>query len=510
MLNFTENFEIFDDIVNGELNPVLLGEKDEKQLILYLEENYNQCEEMHLVKFEKKPNKRLELVSKHELSNAHPLVPEYFTQVALNFPKNKDFPIPDYVLRQLDIDLTNATINCIERTKKYNILGISRSTNWTSFTTDNLKYFYFNTLLSSSVKTIKKGLRQSFFSMDDIRLKQSVSRIQHLLNNFSVEILNSYDFSHQDLEYQVKDYYDNKDCLALVYLYLVDLVSFLEKEQKPHIDKDVKILFHSGILKKYEFLDKTKYIQKQFDEVELEPILRKILQTPLDKVLNICIENRLTYHEVNYFNQFLLTMERNFKTCVFEEVTQDHIIRFLFELNFNTYELVDFIIELMTRYLESLSDIKAKEAFLAERLKCIKQLITKSKEPYQKQIPPLKNLVLNWIEGELFYIRQTIEIENSNESSTYPIEFSKPDQKFVTNLSVPQLALFSKLLYESGIIQANSTQEMLKLVSNNVCTPQADEISVKSLSNNIYDIKQGSLDEVKSKLIDMINNVNAM
>lgn len=29
MENFTENFEIFDDIVNGELNPSLLGEKEE-------------------------------------------------------------------------------------------------------------------------------------------------------------------------------------------------------------------------------------------------------------------------------------------------------------------------------------------------------------------------------------------------------------------------------------------------------------------------------------------------
>lgn len=82
----------------------------------------------------------------------------------------------------------------------------------------------------------------------------------------------------------------------------------------------------------------------------------------------------------------------------------------------------------------------------------------------------------------------------------------KPD-KIGTTFSVPQLALFVRLMVELKIINPESLSAVLKDVAAIVSTPKTASISPESLRINYYTHDKVTINAVKDYLINMVNHL---
>ena len=81
-------------------------------------------------------------------------------------------------------------------------------------------------------------------------------------------------------------------------------------------------------------------------------------------------------------------------------------------------------------------------------------------------------------------------------------------EKITVNTNVGVLALLSKLLFQLEIVQAKGIQDLCRLISQHIKTENIEVLSVKNLKNSMYEPSQNNIDELKSKLIAMVNLLN--
>lgn len=102
-----------------------------------------------------------------------------------------------------------------------------------------------------------------------------------------------------------------------------------------------------------------------------------------------------------------------------------------------------------------------------------------------------------------------IFIKNKNLPVPVTPSIATTDPKPIeTTLSVPQLALFIKLLIDEGIIKNSSYRQLSKLVSKYFKTPYSEKLSAESLRLKTFSFEKQTVNKVKDVIIQLLNNVN--
>lgn len=81
-------------------------------------------------------------------------------------------------------------------------------------------------------------------------------------------------------------------------------------------------------------------------------------------------------------------------------------------------------------------------------------------------------------------------------------------EKIKSHLSVSQLALFCRLMYDQEAISVVKQTDILKFIANNFQTQNAPEISARSLRSKYYNIDLTTKEAVKDMLNKMIKTVD--
>lgn len=497
MTNINYEFEIFDDLLNDHLSV------SKNKIINELEESFDSCQNMIVGEFRKHKND-LQLKDKYEISIAHPLSENYFQNMFIPFEDNLENILSPKIIEELEVNAEEDSKVIIQEKGQIKVVGIATTSSWADFSHDRLIYCYFNNILRNQIAEIKRNLKLQLFPLDDIKIQQYVKRAQRILLNFATDIAINNELSTEELKFVISSEYTEKNKMSMIYIYIVDLISFLEKNFQPYIDPDLQIPFHSDIIHKYGFVDKAKYIKNKLEKCEIDKELKSIIDTPLNKILNLKMENRITYHEINYFSFFLSNLKRRFKEAKEDNFSIDYIVKFMFELDFNPYEMSEYMINLTNERVNSLKDNYQKEIFLNERYKCVSQIRVMALESYDKYTTPLKEAVLSWIESELHF-RQAL---NSKTGVPFKSCNQEGKTKLTLDLSVPQLALVAKILNEVNISSNSTKQDLANWISENIKTRSTDNISRKNLYNQMYNLNTSTISEVKAKIIEMLNLLN--
>jgi hypothetical protein len=80
---------------------------------------------------------------------------------------------------------------------------------------------------------------------------------------------------------------------------------------------------------------------------------------------------------------------------------------------------------------------------------------------------------------------------------------SNEGSKIQTSLTVPVLALLTRLFKEAGIYTNTNQTDILKSVSSHFTTPRQPEVSYGHLQTKYYQIDEGTKKKVSDLLIDM-------
>lgn len=496
-------YEIFDNLILGELDPFNNPDIDQKRIAPYMLETVGKCENIIIGKFKKERNKYV-LQEKTELTNAHPLACRYFRQTHIPSNQLADAMIPKDILKELDVSIEKIIKMVVTQTDVHKIITIGVESDWSEINQSRINYCYINKVLEQEVVHIMRNIKMKLFPLSDEQIERFVKRSQHTLLNHSTQIAINNSLTAKDTQLKIKTNYDEKDSMILAHSYIVDLMSFLEREYKQYLDEDLQIPYQSDLLKKNAFIQKAKTIVKLLKKLNVDAELIKIINEPLCKVLNLTSENRITYHEFRYYQIFLTGLER--ELVVNKNVDRDEVIRFLFQVEFNPIELTSFIVTQLNETLEKLKNDKSKMLFLMERQKCIQQITKISQEKYKKCNRALDHSVLNWISGEIRYLKKKSATEKELTKTT--METFTNQEKMVVKSNVGTLALLSKLMHQADILKANGIQDLCRLISEHFRTEKMEVLSAKNLKNNMYEPTDKNINEVKSKLIEMINILN--
>lgn len=497
--------DIYEDFINGDLEPSKLNGADLMTISGYLNEELSDCQDMILGKF-RKSGKTVQLLEKLRVSSGHPLADHYFMDEQLQFPNLSKEAIPEVIFQQLEADgLKDTSQVYIKKQDNTLLVGIPFSSDWTELDFDRLKYCYYNHQLKMIAKKTKARLRADVFKSEPNEAKKLIQDLQRYLLSYLFDVVQGHDLKEADLIIHVKQSYTNRDCGALIYLSLVDILNFMFTHFKELMDESLVVPFFSKVLNQNEFVSTSKKITKHLEQIQMDKKLRACISDQLEKVLKLNLETRITYGEINYFTFFLKSFQKMLDRLDKDEPQVDSIIRFLIAFNFNDYQFIDFVVGHYRRELHQLDSYEEMELYLYHQQTELKQIGIVSSCALVPTQASLHEQLMKAIETELCYLER-----KKQAAPILPVAEDSDQIRLTANMTVRELTLMFKILNDKKHITSKSTNEMAKWISQSFKNQKSEGFSVQNIRNHSYSIHPETKERLKHICIDILNEVKSI
>ena len=128
--------------------------------------------------------------------------------------------------------------------------------------------------------------------------------------------------------------------------------------------------------------------------------------------------------------------------------------------------------------------------------KQVSQLLEKTNAALNPGQPTAKQIILEWLSHELSWLEQTAMVPEKKEV--------KEGIKIHTSISVPALALLTRLFKESGIITNTNQTEILRFFTTHFTTLRKSEFSYAHLQSKYYAMDESTKRKVYDYLMVMV------
>jgi len=495
--------DIYEDFINGKLEPSKMNGADLSFISKYLTEEFENCRDMILGKFKKRGN-QYELVEKFKISTAHPLAAEYFTDCQLQLPHLAKEVIPEKIIALLEVKhMEDDCPVLFKKIKNITQIGIPLMTEWNNLESDRLKYCYFNHQLNELVRKTKSNLRTDVFSCKEEKAKELIQGIQKLLLSYLQDLVSQYELKENDLIIKVKAQYTNKDCASLIYLSIVELLDFIYIHFPDKMDHQQVVPFYAKAVNQNEFVATSKHILKILNCIDIDEKLLETISDQLEKVLNLNVEIRITYEELNYFKGFLRTFLRLLEKNQNNPTVEDLINRFLISYNFNDYLYFEYLTEKFHQEILMCENTTDMEFYLLKKQKEFNQIVSIGHEKLIPNQDDIMHSLNEWIMNESDYVAQMIAknytVNHQNNTNTIAL---------TSKINLAELSLLFKLLEEKEFIQAKSRNELSRWIVQSFRNEKGEQYSFQNIKNNMYNVLPKSKERLKKLHITIINTLN--
>jgi hypothetical protein len=496
--------DIYEDFINGNLEPSKMNGSYQTLISKYLKEELEDCQDMILGKF-KKQGKTYKLVEKLKISSAHPLAHQYFNHSQLQFPNLAKEIIPESLIEKLEVkDVDEVTPVIFRKEQNTTYIGIPLTTEWNNLENDRQKYCYFNHQLQEIVRKTKSNLRNDVFNSKEEKGKELIQGIQKLLLSYLQDLVYLYELKENDLILKVKSVYTNKDCASLIYLSIVDLLNFIYSHFPDKMDHKQVVPFYAKVANQHEFVSTSKQILKILNTVDIDDQLLDTISDQLEKVLNLNVETRITYEELNYFRGFLKSFLRLLEKNKDNIHIEDAINRFLIGYNFNDYLYFEYLTNKFHHEIINCENIQDMEFFLLKKQKEFNQIVLLSNEKLIPHQDDLMQSLGEWISNEAEYVSQMFSknyfVKQENQPNTIEL---------TSKINLAELTLLFKLMEEKDYIQAKSRNELSRWIVQSFRNEKGEHYSFQNIKNNMYNVLPKSKERLKEISISIVNALNA-
>ncbi len=496
-------FEIFERIISGNLSPFAHRYEDLNNYPFLLKEKHENCYNIIHANF-KKSGTKYTLLNKKIVSSLHP-----FANVIANPQKD--------LFQKMAIDDLSSEVCKLLEINKLSILGISFSNfpNKTSLTIkearncenipgNEARYYYYNDLLKEEVIRIKENIKTRIFELaNDEETEHYINKLQKALVNLSFQVIKLFNPKQQQDLYKYADEFTDVDILNLCFISLEDLMRFFEKNYLNYIDKDIKIPYRSALIKIYNVNQKLDVVKTNLLTLDIDPSLLKIIYQPFLRIGNVSLEARMTYKDLIYHTTYL--------DAFYDEIIENpklntsDIIDILYCVNYNSIEFQNFKTKKFKLESDSREEYSEKIDYLYHCLKSISQRNCKVNIAYDKDLPSIKHQLISWVEEEITYLSKKLQLSSTPKSLNL---FSDDEKvKLQSGLTVAQLAFFFKLQADVGIISHKIQRDIFRHIAENYQTSKVSEISVESLKNKYYQVDTATIEAIKDKTIEILNQI---
>ena len=191
----------------------------------------------------------------------------------------------------------------------------------------------------------------------------------------------------------------------------------------------------------------------------------------------------ITKHEADYHKDLLKDIERtNGHSQIVSNCPSLHEL--LVYWNLNSKECFSYFTANLEQMMSSYPDIQHKLDYLHLRYKYVCQTPELPGYKYDTRYPNIKEYFSEYLVREIEHLTKKIE---RTSSSLLPEGKKDPQQaKVVCNLSVDQLSLILRALYELKVITVKSLSELFKILVRYLATPNAENISWENMRRKSY------------------------
>jgi hypothetical protein len=210
-----------------------------------------------------------------------------------------------------------------------------------------------------------------------------------------------------------------------------------------------------------------------------------------------CIQPSATamnYRQLNYFNN-LVNLLLKWNAESFSDSKFSPLVEMLIALKFNDESFLLLILKVIKDKLSSVESKEEQINLLKEFYKHTSQIMECSYEPFCVENPSAKELILDWLSQEIHYLETSYSKKEGKFSSSAKIN---------TSLSVPVLALFTRVFKDAGIFTNTNHQELLRFVSTHYTTQRKESISQGHLHSKYYQVDETTKRKVSDLLLEMV------
>ena len=216
------------------------------------------------------------------------------------------------------------------------------------------------------------------------------------------------------------------------------------------------------------------------------------------------IYNPSNEYYLSLFNRISgLTLPQDSEFISKKHIIIEELYAVLISLEFNTFKIFfslrdDYIVKKVKKASSSQKKIEVFHTFLKE----IKTTMVTSPIKYNPNLPSLKEQLIIWIDEEIVSLQRTMQSSSPTLSKEIVSDYAQ-NTKRILKLSVSEISLITRLLYEQGTLEGPK-KAFFKFLSNTFSTHKTKVISQESLSNRYYSIPDSTKISVKRMLRGML------
>ncbi len=497
------NYEltVFDELVYKSLSPFYSEENNREIQTNFLTKHFSNCNRFTIGQY-KKEKRRLHFVDKTVLYCIHPAAKSYVTDQLPLFRETEILQINPQIFKELQLDPTSIKKVMDHNQLKKLSVGFMEDCKWNQLSDDNLRYYYYCGVLLQEKEKIIVNIKNKIHLMNSKKeIEQYIHKHQQSLIALCVKLLNQSDFEKKYTGCEIKESYTNQDIQNLIYYYIEKILRFIESNYLGYIDKKKTIPFKSKLIEEYELISKSEFVKSILLDAELNSEIRSIVLTPIFKLNQFNLKDRISYQELIYFNAYISQFYNELK--VDPNITEERIMYCMYHVNFNSLELLEYNCRRIKVAMNELGDKELQLDYLNKLLKETNQQSLCSHVSFDLSEPNLKILLSTWIKEEIHYINKSI-IKSNQEHSLFPNRIQKELGKIQSDMTVSELALLFRILYDTDALPHDNQSELLQFIADSFYTRRTESISAASLRSKYYSPDNGTIVSLKLQMHKMM------
>lgn len=357
-----------------------------------------------------------------------------------------------------------------------------------SLSADEIRYWYHDQLLFEETERFKRSFHDYVFSLEsEEKIRLFVQNHQGQLETFTDMILEIIPPEERKHIHRISSACSLTDVHKLIYQYLEVGLAHIERHFMKYLDLTTQAPYRSKVIFSESLSEKVDFIHIRIKGGSLSQALAKILSKPLSKLADIQEEEEFTYHELFYYQRFLLEFYRILSQEELE-VTDEVLVETLYQANYNSVDFVKFLTDQVHCEVDQQEEVTDKLEVLYRQLKEYNLRRCKVSVPCYGSRSIQKHMVA-WLDEEIEYLTKVMEAKiKRNAARTFT--------KIETPLSVNAVIYLLRLQKKVGMISNQHHAEVMRCMAENVSTKRQKYIALHSVERKYYNVE----DSIKKKL----------
>ncbi len=362
-----------------------------------------------------------------------------------------------------------------------------------------------SSILEETERIKKAFVKKSFTSKKEKQMEFYIHYHQESIINlfdYVVSYLGAYNLEPL---HSMPEEYTRIHLYQTVYLSLEQLLAFIERHFSKYFNQDAKSPESYRYIVHREIQEKVPDVRHRLEKKGIDKQLMAIALFPLDEFIEGVHRKEVSYRRLIYYKELLNELYELGDAQLENEKLNLQVCMVLCYLNYNANRFYKYCIQKISQYIQKQRSLSGQMEKLAYLLKLNNQIQVKPGFAYHPKAHTFQEQLSEWITEELHYLEKRQQLLNP-----YPANADEPVQKnfkLKTDLSVPQLAYFLKLLIETGIIKNKNTLEVIRFTAGIIQTKNTENISWGGLRARFYQPQQHAVETIKDRVISFLNYI---